>query len=141
MNIIRPSIIFSIFLATSIVACSKPTEPPIAPTGESNGSSTPSSNETSTITGTQGLLTATYGGISCDSPADATISWNAAPKGTESVEVWVGEGDDAILFASGGAQGSQATGPWVKPSTLFVLRNQADKTEFDRVNIPGPVCP
>ncbi|WP_411834133.1 hypothetical protein [Pseudoxanthomonas mexicana] len=138
MNILRHGILLlPILLALNIAACSQPEEPPTAP---ADAPATASAGKAATATGEQGLLKATHGGVSCDSPADVSISWDASDKGTEAVEVRVGEGEDATLFATGGATGSQSTGPWVKPGTLFVLRNQADKAVLDRLTIPGDAC-
>lgn len=79
---------------------------------------------------------------SCTTPVVLSITWNVAGKvSTESVKLYAGDGDNAKLFASGGAEGNAETGPWVAPGGLFVLRNGQDESELDRMTIPGPACP
>lgn len=49
--------------------------------------------------------------------------------------------ENGKLFVHMGASGSVATGPWVKPGSVFVLKNGADDAELERLTIGGPVCP
>ncbi|WP_189450799.1 hypothetical protein [Cognatilysobacter xinjiangensis] len=90
--------------------------------------------------GANALISAQPGIASCDAGSDIKISWNVTSRpDVANVEIWL-DGADAKLFASGGASGEQQSGPWVKPGTTFILRNQADKSELDRVAITGDEC-
>jgi hypothetical protein len=40
------------------------------------------------------------------------------------VAIFVRQGDEEKLFAHGGPEGSQETGPWVRPNTVFTLRSR-----------------
>lgn len=132
--------------AALVAGCSKPAEQNSTSATEPR-SAEPVAVETAPAApaeptkGINGLITASPGAAGCDTPIEAKIAWNVASKpGVQEVEVFVGDGADAKLFAAGGASGEAATGPWVIAGTTFVVRNKADGTELDRLVIAGPSC-
>ena len=137
-----------LIVGLGLAACSKPvtdadtaaaTSPatPAAPAAQ-----VPAAPAATPIAGANGLLKASNGTASCEAGSDVQFSWDLTSKpDVQAAEVWVGEGPEAKLFTAGGPQGAESTGPWVKPATVFVLRNAATKQELDRVVIQGPACP
>lgn len=141
-----------ITLTLALAACNKPAEQPAAAPEQAAATTAPSAAPSAPAPGAaapaaaahgaKGLLTATPGAGTCDTGTDVKVAWDAAAaQGVANVEVWVGEGPEAKLFAAGGLTGEQQSGPWVKPGTVFVLRNQADKAELDRMTFGGTPCP
>lgn len=133
--------------AASLAACDKPVDessPVTATAGETGpAANAPAAPLAPPAKSEKGMMTASPGVADCGSGTDVKIAWDATSKPeVANVDVWVGDTTpDAVLFAAGGSTGEQSTGPWVKPGTLFVLRNQADKQEIDRITIAGPTCP
>ena len=88
------------------------------------------------------ILSATPGTADCGAGSVIEFAWTVpGVPDTASVELWVGEGETAKLFAAGGPRDQVATGPWATSGTIFVLRDPADQSEHDRVVIAGPECP
>ena len=137
-------LVFSLVLA----GCNKPVAEPVAATDQpaaataANGESASSAATQAALHGTNGLLTANPGSADCATPADVEFTWDTTSHpDAPNVEIWIGDaGPGAVIFASGGATGKQSTGPWVKPGTVFVMRNPANKQELDRITIGGDVC-
>ncbi len=80
---------------------------------------------------------------SCDTVAEATIKWSfdPLPNPPKLVDVFVGTGDaDLKLFVTGPTRSEATTGPWIRPGSLFVLRNHDDAAELARVTVQGPKC-
>lgn len=137
-----------LLLGFALAACNKPASEPAAVTDPAPASdaaptaSVPSGSDASALASANGLMTATPGVATCDPGTDVKFAWDVTAKPEiANVEVWVGEAPDTTLFAAGGPTGSQDTGPWVKPGTVFVLQDQASKQEVDRIVIGGPECP
>ncbi|GAB3362734.1 hypothetical protein GCM10027431_01190 [Lysobacter rhizosphaerae] len=132
----------SLIALVGITGCSKP-----ANTAEGDASAppqptTPASPVAQPAKGTNLLLTATPGTAGCDVGTVAKFNWDLSSNPAISeVELLVGDGPEAKLFAAGGRTGEAETGPWVYSGTTFVLRNKADQAELDRVVISGPTCP
>ena len=138
----RNCTLFALVLA--LAACDKPvSEPTVAPEQATPPVTSPGEPAVvqKGLQGDNGLITATPGEATC-SGTDVLFTWDAAASdGVADVEIWVGDAEGAVLFAAGGAQGSQATGPWVTPGTTFVMRDKADNDEIDRVTLGGDACP
>ena len=147
-NIVVRSCLLVAFSA-SLAACDKPVDessPVPHPAGEAVPGGTanaPTGAVAPPAKSEKGMMTASPGVADCGNGTDVKIAWDVSSKPeVANVDVWVGDASpDAVLFAAGGSNGEQSTGPWVKPGTLFVLRNQADKQEVDRITIAGPTCP
>lgn len=75
-------------------------------------------------------------------PSVANVAWDlsAALPGENAVEVWVGEGDSAKLFASGGNKGEAMTGPWTRPGITFSLRLAGETERIAHAIMGGPPC-
>ena len=76
----------------------------------------------------------------CTSNAVVTLSWDARSGGEQSVAIFVGERDKERLLAQGGAEGSQETGPWVQPNTVFTLRSRDSLRELGRLTVGSRDC-
>lgn len=76
-------------------------------------------------------------------PSVANVAWDlsASLPGENAVEVWVGDGDSAKLFASGGNAGEAMTGPWTTPGTAFSLRLAGETEAVADAIVGGPACP
>ncbi|QNN71405.1 hypothetical protein [Thermomonas carbonis] len=76
----------------------------------------------------------------CKPGAVVTLKWDVRKEKPEltTVKIYTESGK---LFTHSGASGSQATGNWVKPGSVFVLKSGVDDTELERLTIGGPVCP
>ncbi len=79
---------------------------------------------------------------SCD-PVIATITWDVrkAHPGVATVQIFAGLDSNPVLFSAGGANGRAETGRWVKPGTIFRLRDGASGDELSRIVVGGPECP
>lgn len=126
--------------ALALAACSKTEEAP-SPTGTAPASAPADpASAPANYQGANGLLTAAAPTTpTCQGPIAMDVEWNAP--GVEGAQLFVGEGADAKLFAAGGNTSKGPTGPWVRPGTVFVLRNAADDSELDRLVVPGDACP
>lgn len=135
-------------LALGVTSCNKPVadadvSPAPAPANpaSSTGQVSPATPAAAPATGVNGLLQANPGLATCEPGSDVRFTWDVSARpGVTGVEVWVGDGDQAKLFTAGGVQGGESTGPWVKPGTLFILRDQAGGQELDRLMVQGPNC-
>lgn len=131
-------------LSLLVAGCDKPVEEPIPATEQPAApvvSDATGVVDADVLEGTNGLLTASPGTATCTG-TDVTFSWDvAALPEVANIDVWVGDAEGAVLFASGGPTGTQASGPWVTPGTTFVMRDQADQREIDRISIGGDSCP
>jgi hypothetical protein len=76
----------------------------------------------------------------CTSNAVVTLSWDARSSGAQSVAVFVGDRDQEKLVSQGGAEGSQDTGPWVQPNTVFTLRSRDSLRELARLTVGSTDC-
>lgn len=138
--------IFSAALVLALSACSQQAPEAPMPTTAPVSSSEVAVAAPADITSFKGENSLMNGNAqsvpTCSTPAILSITWDVTGKAeTESVKLYAGDGTNAKLFASGGAQGSGETGQWVTPGGLFVLRNGRDEAELDRMTIPGPACP
>ena len=136
-------LIVSAILVMSLSACSPQAPEAPVPAGPSADVAATAPAPTTAFKGDQGMMTGKAGSVpTCSAPAEISVAWDVSGKAsTESVKLYVGDGTNAKLFASGGAQGTGKTGPWVVPGGVFVLRNGQDESELDRMAIPGPACP
>ncbi|MDO5611384.1 MAG: hypothetical protein Q4G62_11555 [Pseudomonadota bacterium] len=127
-----------ICVLTMLVACSEAPQPPI-PAPELSPDLPPSEP----IAGANGILTATPGSGHCDTPIDVDIAWRTPLESSpDGLQIWAGKGDDdSILFAKGSSSGSQRTGNWVSPGTVFRIIEGAGGKELDRITIGGGPCP
>lgn len=125
-----------------LVGCSE-TPQPAAPAPESSPDSTPAAPVAGPIAGANGILTATPGSALCGTLIEVDIAWNKPFESSpDDLEIWTGEaGDDSTLFAKGGNSGSQRTGNWVSPGSVFRIIESAGGNELDRVTIGGGPCP
>jgi hypothetical protein len=58
------------------------------------------------------------------SGATVRLAWDTRPSGEQDVAIFVRQGNEEKLFAHGGPEGSQETGPWVRPNMVFTLRSR-----------------
>lgn len=78
----------------------------------------------------------------CEGKQITTVYWSKEALAAGPVRIEIGEGTEPGLFASVGAEGSKATGPWAAPGIVFVVRAASDGAERGRVVLAGPgVCP
>lgn len=72
-------------------------------------------------------------------PTKVTLRWNvfATHPEIKTVKIYTGGGR---LFAHTSATGSQETGPWIRPGSIFVIKNGADDSELETLTIGGPIC-
>lgn len=146
MNIPTLRVLSVLALAVSLAACNKPVADGDVAAPVPADSTTPAAEAAPAppaepVAGAAGLLKASAGTASCDTGSDIRFDWDVSTRPEVSTaEVWVGEGPEAKLFTAGGAQGGESTGPWVKPATVFILRDKATGSELDRIVIAGPAC-
>lgn len=135
--------LIAVAFAVLLTSCGPAPENSTSPASPSPGAKPNSEPPRVGFIGDKGLLKGTATGIaSCSRRVEVAFEWNIGRTvATESVQLWVGEGTAAKLFAAGGATGSAVTGPWTAPATVFVLRNGTDNAEIDRLVIPGDPCP
>jgi len=76
----------------------------------------------------------------CAANAIIRLSWDARSSGEQNVAIFVGQGDAEKLFAHGGSEGSQETGPWVQPNTVFTLRSRDNRKELARLTVGSKNC-
>lgn len=79
----------------------------------------------------------------CDPAEVATVKWSFdhLPSPPQLVDVLVGTGDaDLKLFVTGPTRSDAKTGPWVRPGSVFVLRDHDGGQELSRVTVQGPKC-
>lgn len=69
-----------------------------------------------------------------------TLKWDLRKDRPDLKTVKIYTGDGKLFTHSGGA-GSQETGRWVKPGSVFVLKSGVDDSELERLTIGGPICP
>ena len=89
--------------------------------------SSPTANTTGAMRGVEFNVTPNTVRV-CEPPATAKVSWNAAEAGVSGVKIFVRADGVETLFASSGAKGSADTGAWVRPKTVFILKD-ADGTQ------------
>jgi hypothetical protein len=77
----------------------------------------------------------------CTPPSEVTVKWNAQSAKVANVEVWVGSGTKAQLFADGGSKGEAKTGFWVIPGTHFELKDKSTGKVIGEADVGGPNCP
>lgn len=72
-------------------------------------------------------------------PTAVTLSWNvfATHPEIKTVKIYTGSGR---LFAHTAATGKQETGNWIRPGSVFVIKNGNDDTELETLTIGGPIC-
>lgn len=88
------------------------------------------------------LISVTPESITDCNPAVATVRWNLQSKpGINEVEIWVGTGSDAKLFAAGGNHGETQTGAWTRPGEVFAVRLPGGSQELGKAIVGGPACP
>lgn len=74
--------------------------------------------------------------------AAVTVRWDLQSKpGVNDVEIWVGAGPAAKLFAAGGNHGEAQTGAWTRPGEVFAVRAPGQTEELGRAVVGGPSCP
>lgn len=79
----------------------------------------------------------------CDPAAVAVVKWSFdhLPTPPKLVDVLVGTNDaDLKLFVTGPTRSEATTGEWVRPGSIFVLRNHDDGQELSRMTVKGPAC-
>src|SRR4029077_1562755 len=76
----------------------------------------------------------------CASNAIVRLSWDARSSGEQDVALFVFLPDGERLFAHGGAQGSQDTGPWVQPNTVFKLKSRDGSRELASLTVGSKDC-
>lgn len=72
-----------------------------------------------------------------------TLKWDASTSGTSVsvVEIYAGDAEGTPgLFAAAGITGERETGPWVRPGSVFSLRDKATGVELEKLVIGGPRC-
>lgn len=69
------------------------------------------------------------------------LTWNVAASGASKVIVYiVDKAGKERNFGQGGAIGRRETGPWLRPGTIFKLRNAEGKAELASVTIGKKDC-
>ena len=76
----------------------------------------------------------------CGSSAVVRLSWNTRPSGQQNVAIFVRQGDEEKLFAHGGPEGFQETGPWVRPNTVFTLRSRDGSRSLASLTVGSESC-
>lgn len=75
-------------------------------------------------------------------PGIATLlTWNVKASGADTVVLYVvARNGQERNFGRGGPVGRKATGPWLRPGTVFKLRRQDNKQEVGAVTIGEKAC-
>ncbi len=134
--------LFLALTCLALTACNpeaKP-EPSSAPAAAASPAAAPSPTEPS---GAVPAVVVPGAMSACDPAAEAVVKWSFdhLPNPPTLVDVFVGTGDaDLKLFVTGPTRSESATGPWVRPGSVFVLRSHDDASELSRVTIQGPKC-
>jgi len=69
------------------------------------------------------------------------LTWNVASSGASKVIVYlVDKAGKERNFGQGGAIGRRETGPWLRPGTIFRIRNADGKSELGSVTIAEKQC-
>lgn len=138
---------FPLFLALACLALSacNPEQPsPAAPTAAAaDASATPAPALPTEPSGDVPAVVVPGAMAACDPAAVATVKWSFdhLPSPPKLVDVLVGTGDaDLKLFVTGPTRSDAQTGPWVRPGSVFVLRNHDGGQELSRVTVQGPKC-
>ena len=78
----------------------------------------------------------------CPGTRTAMLAWNVASSGAKKVSVYVvGKDGKEHRFGRGGPVGERRTGPWVRPGTVFKLRNDDGGAELGGITMkPGASC-
>ncbi len=70
-----------------------------------------------------------------------TLTWNVAASGAGKVIVYIVDRNGKERnFGQGGAIGRRQTGPWLRPGTVFKIRNTDGKSELASVTIGKKDC-
>ena len=77
----------------------------------------------------------------CAPSSEVTVKWDAQSAKVAKVEVWVGSGTKAKLFAAGGSKGEVKTGLWVVPGAHFELKDKSTGKVIGETDVGGPNCP
>ncbi len=139
--------LFVLLACVAMTACN-PEGPPAgsAPATETPSASAPATPAVELPTEPSGSVPAVSvpGHLAaCDPPSEATVKWSFdhLPTPPELVDVYVGNNDaDLKLFVTGPTRSEAKTGQWVRPGSVFVLRNHAGNEELARVVVQGPSC-
>jgi hypothetical protein len=77
----------------------------------------------------------------CDPPAEVNVSWDTSAAGIAAVKIFIA-GDDGQerLFAFLGGQGTQKTGPWIKPKDTFILKDESEAHQLAKFVIGSEKC-
>lgn len=77
----------------------------------------------------------------CDRAVEVTVRYDATslPEVT-AIELWVGAGPNAKLFAAGGVRGEAKTGAWTRPGEQFALKQAGTDKVLANATVGGPDC-
>jgi hypothetical protein len=78
----------------------------------------------------------------CEVGKEVIVNWNVeiAHPNVTSISIYITDGVKETLFAQGGAVGNSKTGPWARPGTHFILRDNETKKMLEESTIDGPKC-
>lgn len=140
----------SLYLPLALVcltlsACNPEQQPAASPaaTTASAGSAVPTAAFPTEPSGDVPAVVVPGAMAACDPAAVVDVKWSFdhLPTPPKLVDVLVGSGDaDLKLFVTGPTRSEAQTGPWVRPGSLFVLRNHDSGEELSRVTVQGPKC-
>jgi hypothetical protein len=86
-------------------------------------------------------FTAQPAALSACSPGTIVrLSWDARAGGHQGVALLLSLPDGDRVFAAGGPQGSQETGPWARPNMLFMLKSGDQSRELARLTLGVESC-
>ena len=133
----KRSLLLPSLLVLAVTACGPAPSDQAAPVAEAATGASPSTPQVEVAPTT--MILAEPASLAECKPSVVTLKWDLR-KGTsdaKTVKIYTGAGK---LFVHSGAAGSQETGPWVKPGSVFVMKDAADENEIERLTIGGPVC-
>ena len=73
---------------------------------------------------------------------EVNVIWDVSIEhpNTRTIALYVNNGVNENLFAQGGSIGSAKTGPWARPGTRFILKDNETKQLLEEASIGGPAC-
>lgn len=141
-------ILFSLSAALALAGCQQESAPaasatPAAATTPTTTSAVPAAHVATIAAVTNPLLSIEPANMTaCDPAVTAVVKWDVRKAHSElsTVSVWAGSGPTAKLFITSGASGQAETGQWVRPGSIFELRNPSTDEVLGQIKVGGPVC-
>lgn len=131
----RIQILVPLLAACLLPGCSVPADPPAKAAAPAAAAQAAPAASTAGLLSVDPLTT-------CDGGQAIELAWDVAGSRPDltRVQVLVGDDGEPQVFAEGGARGTETTGPWAGPGTVFRLVDPATGETLDRITLAGPDC-